>query len=127
MRETGAKLPEGFVYIGEDMSSVFFGNSKIRTTDLMWVFGRNEFFYQHKKPENKSPHLVIRRGNMKLLLHSLDDRIELYDLRKDPYEQRNLVEKYPALVKELSERVIHWWNDRMQIRINSSGVSSSKF
>ena len=82
MRETGAKLPEGFVYIGEDMSSVFFGNSKIRTTDLMWVFGRNEFFYQHKKPENKSPHLVIRRGNMKLLLHSLDDRIELYDLRK---------------------------------------------
>lgn len=124
---TGAKLPEGFVYSGEDMSLVFLENPKTRTTDLMWEFGRNAFFYQHKKPENKSPHLAIRREDMKLLLNSFDDRIELYDLRKDPYEQRNLAEKYPALVKELSERVIHWWNDRMQIRINSSGASSSKF
>lgn len=124
---TGAKLPEGFVYSGEDMSLVFLGNPKTRTTDLMWEFGRNAFFYQHKKPENKSPHLAIRRGDMKLLLNSFDDRIELYDLRKDPYEQRNLAEKYPALVKELSERVIHWWNDRMQVGTNSSGTSLSKF
>ena len=93
------------------MSRVFFGKTVCRTKDLMWEFGRNEYFYQHL-PENKSPHLGIRRGDMKLMLNSFDDKIELYDLRKDPEEKCNIASDYPELVEELSSAVLKWWGTR---------------
>ena len=107
----GADMPGGFDYSGEDMSRVFFGKTVCRTKDLMWEFGRNEYFYQHL-PENKSPHLGIRRGDMKLMLNSFDDKIELYDLRKDPEEKCNIASDYPELVEELSSAVLKWWGTR---------------
>lgn len=107
----GAKMPDGFNYSGEDMSEVFFGERVRRTKDLMWEFGRNDFFYQHS-PENKSPHLGIRRGDMKLMLNSFDDKIELYDIRKDPEEKNNIASDYPELVEELSSVVLEWWKTR---------------
>lgn len=109
----GVSTPEGVAFSGEDMSSVLLGTPRARTTDLMWEFGRNDFFYRHPVVENNSPHLAIRRGEMKLLINSFDDRVELYDMRRDPYETRNLAEKYPELVEELRSRVIHWWNNRL--------------
>ena len=107
----GEEMPDGFKYSGEDMSQVFFGKPVTRTGDLMWEFGRNEYFYQHK-PANKSPHLGIRRGNMKLMINSFYDRVELYDIRNDPEEKNNLAHEYPELVNELRKVVTEWWNSR---------------
>jgi arylsulfatase A-like enzyme len=59
---------------------------------------------------------AIRKGNWKLVDSkgsggwtdngkNAQFDLQLYDLRKDPQEQNNLVEKYPELVKELKEKV----------------------
>ncbi|MBQ2727728.1 MAG: sulfatase-like hydrolase/transferase, partial [Alistipes sp.] len=112
---TGAKMPEGVDFSGEDMSQVFLGEAQQRTTDLMWEFGRNDFFYRHPIAENNSPHLAIRRGDMKLLINSTDDRVELYNLKKDPYERHNIAAKHPELVERLRARVTQWWDERMRI------------
>ena len=112
---TGAKMPENTTFSGEDMSQVFLGKAQERTTDLMWEFGRNDFFYRHPVVENNSPHLAIRRGDMKLLINSFDDRVELYNLKKDPYERHNVAGKYPELVECMRTRVTQWWDERMRI------------
>ena len=112
---TGAKMPENTTFSGEDMSQVFLGKAQERTTDLMWEFGRNDFFYRHPVVENNSPHLAIRRGDIKLLINSFDDRVELYNLKKDPYERHNVAGKYPELVECMRTRVTQWWDERMRI------------
>ena len=36
------------------------------------------------------------------------DKYELYDLRNDPKEEKNVVEKNPEIVKELKEKLFRW-------------------
>lgn len=51
---------------------------------------------------------VIRVGNYKLH-HFLDsDRLELYDLNNDPYEQFNLAKDKSALVQEMKQKLDDW-------------------
>ena len=108
---TGAKLPSGSNYSGEDMSRALTGTPQTRKKDLMWEFGRNTAFAQ-PIPYQKSPHLAIRRGNMKLLTNSDSTSVELYDLSKDPQETTNIALKNPELVKDLQKIVFEWWNSR---------------
>ena len=108
---TGAKLPSGSNYSGEDMSRALTGTPQTRKKDLMWEFGRNAAFAQ-PIPYQKSPHLAIRRGNMKLLTNSDSTSVELYDLSKDPQETTNIALKNPELVKDLQKIVFEWWNSR---------------
>lgn len=37
---------------------------------------------------------------------------ELYDLRNDPHETRNLVDQYPKVFQRLSDRIEAWWSAR---------------
>jgi len=108
---TGAKLPSDFNFSGEDRSIALTGTPQTRKKDLMWEFGRNTAFAQ-PIPYQKSPHLAIRRGNMKLLANSDGTSIELYDLSKDSQETTNIAINNPKLVKDLQKIVIQWWNNR---------------
>jgi arylsulfatase A-like enzyme len=51
---------------------------------------------------------VIRIGNYKLHHFLDDDRIELYDLKSDPYETRNIALSDPKRVKELKNKLDNW-------------------
>lgn len=80
----------------------------------MWDFGRNKAFNypRGKNAKQKSPHLAIRRGSMKLLVDSWDENFELYDLVADPKETTNIAEQNPDLVKELHIELMEWWAKR---------------
>ena len=114
---TGARMPKGFNYAGEDMSRALLGKkAQHRKTDLMWDFGRNRYFGRPPQPHHQSPHLAIRRGDYKLLVNSDRTRLELYDIRKDPNETTNMADRYPKLCKELSDKVIDWYFSKRVVR-----------
>lgn len=116
---TGAKMPKGFNYSGEDMSKALLGIKPIeRKRDLMWDYGRNRYFGRPGGIHHQSPHLAIRRGDYKLLINSDRSRLELYNIKKDRNETTNIAEKYPQLCNELSNKVINWYFTKRKLRSN---------
>lgn len=114
---TGAKMPQGFEYRGENMSKALLGKkSQKRKTDMMWDFGRNRFFHHPPQKYHQSPHLAIRRGDFKLLVNSDNSRMELYNIKKDPNETTNMAHQYPELCEELSKTVINWYFTKRKVR-----------
>ena len=110
-------MPEGFNYGGEDLCEALLGVKALqREKDIMWDFGRNRFFGRPPQLYHQSPHLAIRRNNYKLLVNSDRTCLELYDIEKDPNETIDIATKYPALCKELSDKVIDWYFTKRKLR-----------
>jgi len=106
---TGAKIPPGFGYDGENMLDALLGKEQQRTTDLMWDFGRNSHFNKPADPYHQSQHLAIRRGDWKLLVNSDRSDLALYNIRTDENETHNVAGDHPALSAALSEKVVDWY------------------
>ncbi len=54
------------------------------------------------------PGSAVRMGDWKLHEYFEDGGLELYNLREDIGEKRNLAQKYPEKMKELHQRLISW-------------------
>lgn len=108
---TNTPLPTGYNLSGEDMSKALVGEPQVRTKDLMWEYGHNTNL-DEPRPYHRSPHLGIRRGDMKLMVNAHNDTAELYNLSNDRYEKNNIADKHPELVKELRAKVVKWWDGR---------------
>ncbi len=52
-------------------------------------------------------------GNWKLIL-SKDAQIsdELYNLKEDPHETKNLAQKHPEIVERLKNQIDQWWDGK---------------
>jgi N-acetylgalactosamine-6-sulfatase len=100
----GIELPGGLPLDGEDMSDILGGQSRPRTTPLMWEWR----FHVYGHTLNRSPMLAIRQDNWKLLLNPSLDRVELYDIPNDSMELNDRADEHPELVAELSRRVLAW-------------------
>lgn len=117
---TGAKLPNGYNGNGEEMTDAILGTSKeTRKKDLLWDYGRYDFFNRPPQSYHQSPHLAIRRGDWKLLINSDGTEMELYNIKKDQNETTNIAHKQPDLASELSGRVIDWYETNRKIRDDS--------
>jgi len=64
--------------------------------------------YQHYQLGGTTPYGAIRAGDFKLIEFFDDMRVELYNLREDIGEQRNLAAQLPAKVDELRARLHAW-------------------
>ncbi|WP_298511156.1 sulfatase [uncultured Kordia sp.] len=51
---------------------------------------------------------AIRKGNYKLIHWFKENRIELYDIEKDPYERNNIATQKPAFTKMLLDELNQW-------------------
>lgn len=80
--------------------------------DLFWHFPAYLEAYRGDKrniaPFRTTPVSVIRSGDYKLLEFYEDGRKELYNLRNDIGETKNLTSQQPEKVKELSDRLATW-------------------
>jgi len=86
------------------MSESFLGACIAREKPLFWEVrydGVGQCF-------NKSPMLVVRRGNWKLLFNPDGSRTELYDIPNQPMETDSRHEEHPELVNELRELALTW-------------------
>jgi N-acetylgalactosamine-6-sulfatase len=100
----GAKVPNDLDPDGEDMSQAILGKPKRRAKPLMWEWRFRVF----GDMAHKSPMLAVRDGKWKLLMNPDRGRVELYDIPKDPTELDNVAVEKPAVVKELSEKLLKW-------------------
>lgn len=62
--------------------------------------------YYHAPPT--TPVSAVRAGDWKLLEHHEDSRVELFNLKNDPGETRNLAGEFPQEVAQLRERLHNW-------------------
>ncbi len=74
------------------------------------TMGRAENFwhYPHYSPQRGRPSAAIRRGNDKLILFFEDNRVELYNLKDDIGENKDLAASQPAKAAELRGRLEAW-------------------
>ncbi len=86
---------------GVDLSAVLRNEqSKLARESLYW-------HYPHYY-ETTTPVSAVRRGDWKLLEYFEDGRRELFNLREDPQESRDLASQQGQLVKELSQQLADW-------------------
>ncbi|MBL9211133.1 MAG: sulfatase [Opitutaceae bacterium] len=69
------------------------------------------FFHYPHYYETTTPVSAIRAGDWKLLEYLEDGRVELFQLREDPGETRDLAAESPAKVTELRTRLVAWRRD----------------
>jgi arylsulfatase A-like enzyme len=92
---------------GEDVSDVFFGADRPRTTPLFWEYGQHATL-QPALAVDQSPPLAVRQGDWKLLMNWDGSGIELYDLATDRAESQNLAAAEADVAQELSQKLTAW-------------------
>ena len=77
------------------------GEKLKREAPLFW-------HYPHYGNQGGAPYGAIRDGDWKLIEWFEDGSFELYNIRKDPGETKNLAANEPKKVKALHERMVAW-------------------
>lgn len=60
------------------------------------------------------PDLAVREGNWKLLCEYDGSDVELYDLKNDPAETKNVAASHPEIVARLTTQLVAWHNGMPQ-------------
>ncbi len=73
-------------------------------------FGKRSIFwhYPHYGNQGGTPGSSIRKGDYKLIQFFEDDSIELYNLRDDIGEERNLVDEKHEKAWEMKKELVAW-------------------
>ena len=86
---------------GESLVPLLRGEGDLKRDAIFW-------HYPHYGNQGGTPASSIRSGDHKLIEFFEDGRLELYDLRVDSGEDRNLAGDMPALAGELRGRLRDW-------------------
>jgi arylsulfatase A-like enzyme len=86
---------------GRSFRSLLRGERANETRDIFW-------HYPHYSPQLGKPSAAIRRGDDKLILFFEDDHVELYNLRDDIGEARDLATSQPAKASAMRARLQAW-------------------
>ncbi len=106
---TGAKLPAGVKFDGEDRGQALRGKPlKERQRPLFWEYGRNEKYFKYPPEKDRSPNLALRDGSWKLLVNADGSRTELYNLAADPRESKNLAAAEPERALRMRKALLTW-------------------
>jgi arylsulfatase A-like enzyme len=91
---------------GESLAALVRGNARrLQRSALFW-------HYPHYHGSGHRPSGAVRIGDFKLVEFFEDMRVELYDLRKDASEQKDLSAESPARVEKL-RAMLHDWRRRI--------------
>lgn len=69
------------------------------------------FHYPHRSNQRGVPSGAIRMGDYKLINFFDNNRIELYNLKDDISETRNLAEDLPEVRDAMLDNLYSWWDD----------------
>jgi arylsulfatase A-like enzyme len=100
-----AGVPDpGTALDGENLVPLLRGTGTLRRDALFWHYPH----YQHYQLGGTTPYSAVRLGDFRLIEFHDDARVELYNLRDDLGEQRNLAAQMPARADELRARLHAW-------------------
>ena len=102
----GRMPPEGGTPSTDGVSLVplLRGTGTLPARDLFWHYPH----HQHYQLGGAMPYGAIRRGDFKLVEHFNEMKVELYNLREDLSEARDLAAAQPQKVAELRDRLHAW-------------------
>ncbi|MBI3207867.1 MAG: sulfatase [Candidatus Solibacter usitatus] len=86
---------------GISIASLLRGGKRSHRDTLYW-------HYPHYSNQGGVPAGAVRNGQQKLIEFYEDGRLELYDLKTDPGEKRNLARRLPQAAKKLQEQLRRW-------------------
>lgn len=101
---------------GVDFMPLFSGK-KLKRDELYWHYPSETA----KSAEKMSS--VIRKGDLKLIQFYEDNRLELYDLKKDPGEKNDLSKKLPAKTAELKQLLDSW---KLKVNAEKPVITTAK-
>ncbi len=108
---TGAPKPAGKVLDGVSIVPLLKGAKSLTREAIFWHFPA---YLQGKAEGARDPHFrtrpaaAVRAGDWKLIEYFEDGALELYNLRDDIGEQKNLAETLPEKAKELHKLMLAW-------------------
>ena len=85
---------------GESLTPIFEGK-KLQNRTRWWFFPRDQYVYGHRG----GAAAYDEKSGLKYIMFFNGDKPELYDIKNDIAESKNLVEKYPEKAKELRELI----------------------
>ena len=100
----GVPGPERPAMDGRSLMPLLRGAAPLGRTENFW-------HYPHYSPQLGRPSAAIRRGDDKLILFFEDTHVELYNLKDDIGETRNLADSQPAKATELRRRLEEWLHE----------------
>ncbi len=83
------------------------GTGSLPARDLFWHYPH----HQHYQLGGAMPYGAIRSGDFKLVEHYNDMRVELYNIREDIGETRDLATALPDKTRDLRDRLHAWRKD----------------
>lgn len=101
LEAAGVKREPEQVIDGRSLMPLLRGRGGLGRKALFW-------HYPHYHPGGATPYSAIRDGDLKLLEFYEDGRLELYDLKADPEEKRDLALERPEKAAELHKRLVRW-------------------
>jgi len=70
---------------------------------------RSLFFYWTRHSPELYNNIALQKGKYKLVgntdYNATSDKFELFDIEKDPYEQKNVVKEFPVIAEELKDEL----------------------
>lgn len=106
---TGAKVPADKILDGENIMPVLTQTGSLAERNLYWHFPAYlEVYKGMTELWRQTPGSAIQKGDWKLIETFENNKIELYNLKEDEYEQHDVAEKNPAKAKELLSDLQHW-------------------
>lgn len=104
LEATGTSMPKGVKTDGVSLAGLLKDGTAPKRDTLYW-------HYPHYSNQGGRPGGVIREGDWKLIEFYDDGRWELFDVRKDKGEARNLVEDQKAVATRLQRKLDQWRRD----------------
>ncbi len=80
--------------------------------DLFWHFPAYLEAYRGLAGDFRAtPYSIVRSGDWKLIYYYEDRNVELFNLKDDPYETRDVAAEYPEVRSELYSKLVAWIQD----------------
>jgi arylsulfatase A-like enzyme len=86
---------------GTSLLPLFDGEGALKREAIFW-------HYPHYSNQGDTPASSVRAGDWKLIEWFEDGRVELYNLREDPGETKNLAAAKGDVVRDLHEKLRNW-------------------
>ena len=101
----GVPLPPSLQLDGEDVSDIWLGAQRPRTTPLYWEW---LFGVQGTDDGYMPPALAVRDGDWKLFIDHQGRHPQLYHIPRDAGEQHEVAQENPEVVNRLRQKLLDW-------------------